>query len=199
MKRWLGTGIDAPTVLPVYFRTPSTATSMPKVLVLFSSRADLARIADAVTAGAESVKFTEVELRRLDDPAADASGGTKHRKLESPEAITGYDALVVGVSRESASEVRALLERGAGSAKGALVDKVLATFSATAASAAEETASILAPLLRQGMILVGAADGDVRDAGSDLETARRLGARVAKVAEWIRHARSHEHHHSHSH
>ena len=41
---------------------------MPKVLVLFYSRTgNTAKLADAIGEGAASVKFTEVEVRRVDD------------------------------------------------------------------------------------------------------------------------------------
>ena len=43
---------------------------MPKVLVLFHSRSGTtARLADAIAEGARSVRFTEVEVRRVEDVA----------------------------------------------------------------------------------------------------------------------------------
>jgi NAD(P)H dehydrogenase (quinone) len=43
---------------------------MPKVLVLFYSRTgNTARLADAIVEGARGVKFTEVDVRRVDDLA----------------------------------------------------------------------------------------------------------------------------------
>lgn len=43
---------------------------MPKLLVLFYSRTgNTAKLADALVEGARSVKFTEVDVRRIDDLA----------------------------------------------------------------------------------------------------------------------------------
>ena len=211
---------------------------MPKVLVLFYSRTgSTAAVADAIAEGAETVKFTEVEIRRIDDSAPaieiDAneqwkSGHSalarKYRTLESVESLAHYDALIIGdpvhagmISRELSDileQVTSLARRGA------LVDKVGSAFGpvATLSSDAEtKLMPMLLPLMRFGMIIVppgfdaaapvaGRASVAPADAGSrapaagELLLARQLGARVAKVAEWVRHAKSHEPHgHSHGH
>ena len=171
---------------------------MPKVLVLFHSRAgSTAALAEAIAEGAGSVKFTEVELRRIDDPAPGAT--SKHRALESVESLADYDGLIVGgVARDGAAsaEVTQLLERAAGLAsRGLLADKVGSAFSVEGAPEGERdasTESILLSLMRLGMLIVPPGAGDANGA-------RQLGARVAKVTEWVRHAKSHEHGHSHSH
>ena len=52
---------------------PSTHQLMPKLLVLFYSRTgNTAAIADAVAEGAKSVRFAEVDVRRIDDLASAA-------------------------------------------------------------------------------------------------------------------------------
>src|SRR5687767_14425222 len=51
-------------------RSLGRLSAMPKVLVLFYSRTgNTARLADAIVEGARSVKFTEVDVRRIDDLA----------------------------------------------------------------------------------------------------------------------------------
>jgi NAD(P)H dehydrogenase (quinone) len=187
---------------------------MPKVLVLFHSRTgNTAALADAIAEGAGSVKFTEVELRRIDDlapPAAiDANAqwttsraalAKKYRTLESVESLADYDALIVGSPTRGgimSAEVASVLDGAAAlSRRGALTDKVGSAFGpASTPQGGQETAihSILVPMMRYGMLIVPPSFGD--DAG----LARPLGARVAKVAEWVRHAKGHEHGHGHHH
>lgn len=139
---------------------------MPKVLVLFDGRSDdTARAARAIGEGAESVRFTEVELRAL----------------ETGERASAYDGVVLVGSRESAQVATESLT-------GPLADRVGGVF--TADGGDEVQPALVAAMLSAGMIVVGPRpDGD----------ARALGARVAKVTEWVRHARSHEHGHSHGH
>lgn len=170
---------------------------MPKVLVLFHSRAgSTAALAEAIAEGAGSVKFTEVELRRIDDSAPGATA--KHRALESIEALADYDGLIIcgGTRQWPSAEATQLLERAAGLAsRGLLADKVGSAFSVEAVAAGEpdaSTESILLSLMRLGMLIVPPGAGGANGA-------RQLGARVAKVSEWVRHAKSHEHGHSHSH
>lgn len=170
---------------------------MPKVLVLFHSRAgSTAALAEAIAEGAGSVKFTEVELRRVDDSAPGAT--SKHRALESIEALADYDGLIIcsGTRQGPSAEVAQLLDRAAGLAsRGLLADKVGSAFGVEEMPAGERdasTASVLLSLMRLGMLIVPPGGGDA-------SAARQLGARVAKVSEWVRHAKSHEHGHSHSH
>jgi NAD(P)H dehydrogenase (quinone) len=188
---------------------------MPKVLVLFYSRTGkTASLADAIAEGAGSVKFTEVEIRRVEDlgsPAASdaddssnvarAALAKKYRVLESVDSLTQYDALVIGgpvrhgvMSAElthTLDQARALAERGA------LVDKVGSVFGSAPAEGSHDTdiIAMLRPLMHFGMIIVPPGSGDRAAAAmDDLAAARKQGARVAKVAEWVRHAKSHEAH-----
>lgn len=208
---------------------------MPKVLVLFYSRTgSTAALADAVADGAGSVKFTEVELRRVDDlavpgtvetdersKAARATLAQKYRVLESVESLAQYDALILGSPAGdggvSAEITKVLEEAGALSAGRAMVDKVGSVFGSVAMpGGAHETniMSMLGQMMRLGMILVSSGPGDgtmgavaspfgataagAAPTDAELAVARHQGARVAKVAEWVRHAKSHEaHRHSH--
>ena len=201
---------------------------MPKVLVLFYSRTgNTASLADAIAEGAESVKFTEVEMRRIEDLApasvidadeawktANATLAKKYRTLESVESLAGYDALIVGSPARdgvmSAELKRTLDQAAALRERGALVDKVGSAFGSVSTAAGGHegaTLSMLIPLMHLGMIIVppdygGApvARASGTPSGAALEGARQQGARVARVAEWVRHAKSHEAHgHGHRH
>ena len=170
---------------------------MPKVLVLFhSSAGSTSAIAEAIAEGAGSVKFTEVELRRIGDSAPGATA--KHRALESIEALADYDGLIVcsGTRQGPSVEATQLLAQATGLAsRGLLADKVGSAFGVEELPAGERdasTESILLSLMRLGMLIVPPGTGDANGA-------RQLGARVAKVSEWVRHAKSHEHGHKHSH
>jgi len=208
---------------------------MPKVLVLFHSRTgSTAALADAVAEGAGSVKFAEVELRRIDDlapesaidaderwKAARAALAKKYRSLESVESLAQYDALILGSPAlhgvVSAELKNVLVQTGALREGRAMVDKVGSAFGAAEMPHGGHEAnvmSMLVPMMQLGMIIVPPGPGDafMRAAGSpygatatggaptdaELAVARYQGARVAKVAEWVRHAKSHEaHRHSH--
>jgi NAD(P)H dehydrogenase (quinone) len=192
---------------------------MPKVLVLFHSRTGrTAAIAEAIARGAESVKFTEVELRRIDDlepqrptddesTTARAAMARKYRALESVESLAHYDALIVGSParygamsaelKHTLDQVEALWRRGA------LADKVASAFGSSDARVAgleAHVASMIVALSHLGMIIVppvssGADAGSASDRDAAVLTAaEQQGARVAKVAEWVRHAKSHEAH-----
>lgn len=191
---------------------------MPKVLVLFYSRTGrTAALADAIADGAGSVKFTEVEIRRIDDLAATAdiegdesrkiaraSLVKKYRTLESVESLTRYDALIIGSPVRSgimSAELKHTLdEAGALAERGALVDKVGSAFGSVTAGGDElSIMSMLIPMMHFGMIIVPPGHREsTAAAGGDAAAARLQGARVAKVAEWVRHAKSHEaHRHGH--
>jgi NAD(P)H dehydrogenase (quinone) len=187
---------------------------MPKVLVLFYSRTGrTAALADAIAEGAGSVKFTEVEIRRIDDLAptagieddesrkvARASLVKKYRTLESVESLTRYDGLIIGSPARSgiiSAELKHTLDEvGALAERGALVDKVGSAFGSAAAGGDEMSImSMLIPMMHFGMIIVPAGQGGPSAiVGGDPAAARLQGARVAKVAEWVRHAKSHEAH-----
>lgn len=178
---------------------------MPKVLVLFYSRTGkTAALADAIAEGAGSVKFTEVEVRRIDDLAppavieadeswrvARAALAKKYRALESVESLAEYDALVIGGPVRSgtmSAEVKQTLDQARPLAeRGMLVDRVGSVFGSAPGEDGHEAnmMSMLIPMMHLGMIIVP---------GGDPANARHQGARVAKVAEWVRHAKSHEAH-----
>ncbi|NUQ22012.1 MAG: NAD(P)H:quinone oxidoreductase [Gemmatimonadaceae bacterium] len=205
---------------------------MPKVLVLFHSRTgNTAALADAIAEGAASVKFTEVEIRRVDDLApaavveanedwkrARAALAKKYRTLESVDSLADYDALIVGSPTRfggMSAEVKSVLDRAEALwTRGALVDKVGSAFSTVGTPhGGHETTiqSILVPMMHYGMIIVppGYAEPGMFSGGSpygatatgtggapvvsELAVARHQGARVARVAEWVRHAKSHKH------
>jgi NAD(P)H dehydrogenase (quinone) len=208
---------------------------VPKTLVLFYSRGgNTARLADAIAEGARSVRFAEVDVRRLDDLAPphviDAQPtwrtsrerlAAAYRTLDAVEELAGYDALVLGAPTRHgvmAAELKLLIDQtGPLWAKGLLHDKVGSAFtSVQTAHGGHETTlwSIMMPMASLGMILVppGYTDPVMCDGGSpygataatgrgaaitdaDLAAARHQGRRVAQVAEWVRHAKSHHHHH----
>ncbi len=175
---------------------------MPKLLVLFQSRSpDVVRLAEAAMQGARSVRFAEVDLRRLptsgDAPdTAPDTGIRAHQLLQHVEDVGQYDGLILAVGREGdAGEalVRTLSEVG-----GSLANKVGAVI--TPATGAERSAalwSVLSPMADRGMILVPAPFAD--SGAADDEPTRALGKRVAEVIGWVTHARSHHHHEHHHH
>jgi hypothetical protein len=168
---------------------------MPKLLVLFQSGdPELARLADAVAAGARGVRFTEVDVRR----AGDAASATRHRALEHADELAPYDGVAVGVpARPEGSAVLAALDGFAGS----LAEKVGAAF--TSASWTERNTAlsgVFARLAERGMLLVPVPPVPVGSPREGPESdATRLGARIAEVIGWIAHARSHQHHHHEHH
>jgi NAD(P)H dehydrogenase (quinone) len=162
---------------------------MPKLLVLYdASEPALARLAEAIAAGARAVRFAEVDLRRAGDADA-AVEASRPPTLAQAEELDRYDGIAVGIpardgDRPSAAE--SMLARFDGS----LVNKVGSAFTATEGGARRETLwRALTPMAERGMILVAAsfAEGDADEAA--------LGRRLAEVIGWVTHARSHHHHH----
>lgn len=136
---------------------------MPKILVVLDpSSSTAARQADLVAEGARSVRFAEVDVRTL----ATLAGAPDH------------DAILIGVDGGSQS-VAAVLERFA--PHGGVTDRVVAAFGGSASDAWD----LLRPAATLGVIVVPG------EASSD-DALRALGARVTRVAEWVRHAKSHE-------
>ena len=170
---------------------------MPKLLVLFQSDSpDVVRLANAAAEGARSVRFAEVDLRRLADsdgaraPAVDVHGRVD-RALEQVDDMGTYDGLILAPAREV--DGGDALARALGAVSGSLVNKVGSAL--TPATGGDRRAvlwSILSPMADRGMILVPAPFSD--EGASDDEPARRLGKRVAEVIGWVTHARSHHHH-----
>ena len=179
---------------------------MPKLLVLFDARSDdVARLAEAIAEGARGVRFADVDVRRPVPSAAkhDTGGddararlGSRHRVLESADALAAYDAIVVGVTAngDAAPEaVRELIETTTVN----LANKVASAFTPEASHASERErravlASVLTPMGERGMIIVPPRFADRGD--DELDTARKQGKRVYDVTGWITHARSHHHH-----
>lgn len=207
---------------------------MPKLLVLFYSRTGhTAQLADAIAEGARGVRFTEVDVRRIDDlaPASviehDAEWkasrerlAAKYRTLGAVEELANYDGLVLGAPTRygvMAAELKLVLDQtGPLWSAGRLVDKVGAAFTTVSTQhGGHETTlwSIMTPMANLGMILIppGYSDPAMFKGGSpygatattgaggpgqdDLAAARHQGKRVATVAEWVRHAKSHAHGH----
>jgi hypothetical protein len=153
--------------------------AMPKVIVLYAATdSTAASIAAAAAAGASEIRFTEVDVR--------AVGGTSGREtLESASQLAAYDGVLLALSgSELPSEVAAAVAELASA--GQLPNMVLGV-TGTGAKALESTARV------GGIIVAEPGGADAAD------RARRLGARVAKVVGWVRHALSHEaeHHHHH--
>jgi hypothetical protein len=174
---------------------------MPKLLVLFQSHSpDVVHLAETAAAGARSVRFAEVDVRRL-PTVADANdvtvGGRAHRPLEHVDDIGAYDGLILAVGSASGSEDALLGAIGAFG--GSLANKVgTALTPATGTDRLTVLWSVLGPMADRGMILLPAPFADKEAAGD--EATRHLGKRVAEVVGWVTHARSHHHHeHQQSH
>jgi hypothetical protein len=174
---------------------------MPKILILFQSpRSDVVHLAETAAEGARSVRFAEVDVRRL--TTADASsdvavgtGGRAHRPLGHVDEIGAYDGLILAA--DSKSEDGDALTTAIGTFGGSLANKVGAVLTpATGTGRRTLLWSVLGPLADREMILVPAPFAD--EGAADGEIARRVGRRVAEVVGWVTHARSH-HHHEHSH
>lgn len=150
---------------------------MPKVLILVAGDGDSSKsLAESVRDGAAAVRFTEVDVRAA----------------ESREAadLRDYDAIVVvGSGRDVSPALATLIELGALGDANAFTNTVLA-------SAGFDDGVMLDRLARLGGIIVAERASELApDARAKL-----VGTRVAKVAEWVRHALSHEHaRHQHAH
>ncbi len=147
---------------------------MPKTLVLFYSRTgNTATLADAIAEGARSVRFAEVDVRRIDDlappavieqnPEWNASRerlAATYRTLESVERLVEYDGLILGSPTRygvMSAELKHVLDQtGPLWKEGKLVDKVGGAFtSVSTGHGGHETTlwSIMTPMANLGMIL----------------------------------------------
>ena len=148
---------------------------MPKILVLFYSRTGhTAQLADAIAEGARTVRFTEVDVRRIDDlaPASAIEGdaawqaarerlAARYRTLGAVDELANYDGLVLGSPTRygvMAAELKNVLDQtGPLWSAGRLVDKVGAAFtSVSTPHGGHETTlwSIMTPMANLGMVLV---------------------------------------------
>ena len=167
---------------------------MAKIVVLLANADErAAEIAVAAAEGAKGVRFAEVEIRTVGK--ASITAGAPHRPLASADAdrLREYDAIiVVSAERDVPPELEALLDEFE---RGLPRDGVPNTVFATVGSQSE---LLLGRLVGPGGIIVPKPRGTT----SPLDAAKATGARVAHVAEWVRHALSHQqehsvHHHEH--
>src|SRR5687768_7784488 len=154
---------------------------MPKLLVLFYSRTgNTAKLADALVDGARSVKFTEVDVRRIDDLAPPAfiesfpgwadtrsALARRYRTLEGVEQLEHYDGIILGAPTRNgamADELKNLMEQlRTLPNRGTLLDKVGSAFTVVAAGqGGHETtlSAIMGTMARGGMILCPPAPAD---------------------------------------
>jgi NAD(P)H dehydrogenase (quinone) len=142
---------------------------MSKVLVLYySSYGHIEKMANAVAEGARA-GGAEVDIRRVAETApaevvaaAGFKTDTAHPEIEGPDALAGYDAIVVGGPTRYGrmpSQMAAFWDTTGGLwMKGALVGKVGGAFTSTASQhGGQETTlfSIITNLLHHGMTIVG--------------------------------------------
>ena len=162
---------------------------MPKVLVLFYSRTgNTAALADAIVEGAKSVRFAEVDVRRIDDlapPSVIESTpewkssrerlAARYQTFTDVNSLAAYDAIILGAPTRygiMAAELKNVLDQtGPLWQKGALVNKVGAAFtSVRTRHGGHETTlwSIMTPMANLGMILVppGYSDSVMYEGGS---------------------------------
>lgn len=162
---------------------------MPKILILFAGQNTT--LVDALADGARAVRFSEVEVRRA-SPGDDATSGA-YEMLAGVEELVPYDAIVLGLPCASEVldvELRQLLgELASVLPKGAIQNKIGSAFITNVEAAAGDVWAALTVMGDIGMLIVAPE-------GTDAEAATGLGGRVAQVAAWIAHVRSH-HHHAH--
>ncbi len=151
---------------------------MPKLIVLFHTGDEAATsLAESAATGAKEVRFTEVEIRSVGQAGA-------HKGLESADHLREYDGVLLAHSGETLPAAF-LPVLGELTSSGQLPNAV---FGLTGVDA-----NALHLVARSGGIIVS------EQAGADAnERARKLGARMAKVVGWVRHALGHEaEHHKH--
>lgn len=161
---------------------------MPKLIVLFFG-ADSAAVtlAEAATEGAKGVRFTEVDLRN--GGVHEVTTARRHKTLESSTQIRDYDGVILACPTTGGIpvELNTLLDELARSSSNALANTVFGILGG-------DTTTLPGRIMRLGGLLVG----DSADDAEPEVRALRLGARVATVVGWVRHALSHEHEHHES-
>jgi hypothetical protein len=160
---------------------------MPKVMVLFFGDEDSASV-DAASAGARSVRFTEVEVR------AGSATTTRHKPFDAERGFADVDGvlLVAGRNALDAEADRQLTKAFAQPTTANLVIGVVGIAGVIGASGADS--ALVDRATRSGGLLVTSTTPPSDDAAMEA-----LGARVAKVAGWVRHALGHEAEHAHGH
>ena len=157
---------------------------MPKVLALFFGADNSGgAVAEAAAEGAKGIRFAEVDVR------AAGSGESKHKRVASAHAVSHYDGVVlIAGDSDMSPELATLLDELQREPRVANIVFGLSGF----------TPELVGRVARLGGILVGVphGTGPGNDARGD---AVALGARVAKVCGWVRHALGHEAEHSHAH
>lgn len=162
---------------------------MPKLVVLyFGAESPAVALADAAAAGANSVRFTEVDVMAGEAHSQDTA--RRHRQLESPTSLSAYAGIVIAC--EAAAEIPealdALLRGLDGTAGEAFANTVFGV-------AGGENTVLAGRVTALGGIVVG----EPRGVTDPVLRARQLGARVAKVVGWVAHALGHEHEGGHRH
>jgi NAD(P)H dehydrogenase (quinone) len=155
---------------------------MTNVLVLYySSYGHIEQMAGAVAEGARSAG-AEVDIRRVPETAPPAVVAAAHFKtdsahpvIEGPDALAGYDAIVVGAPTRFGrmpSQMASFLDTTGGLwMRGALNGKVGAAFTSTATQHGGQEAtlfSIITNLLHLGLIIVGLDYGYQGQMGVDV-------------------------------
>jgi hypothetical protein len=164
---------------------------MPKLIVLFfGAESPTVTLAEAAMEGAKGVRFTEVDLRTGGDH--DIATARRHKMLESSAKIRDYDGVILAcpAAGDIPVELSALLDELERSSSKALANTVFGIVGG-------DDTTLPGRVLRLGGLLVG-DPGGTTDAHA---RALRLGARVATVVGWVRHALGHEqeNHQSHHH
>jgi len=174
---------------------------VPKVIVLFfGSEPAVVRAAEAAAAGAQMVRFTEVDLR------SSTALAPSHKALEAAGSLREYHGIVlVSGSPDHATMDGTMRQAGSMALR---LDDVLSELAGAPNVAdmvlgiASDEPEALGRLAQVGGITVAGASpralvGDPADE-RDLERARATGFRVAKVTGWVRHGLGHEaaHHHA---
>lgn len=172
---------------------------MPKILILFYSRTgNTAALADAVADGAKSVRFAEVDVRRIDDlaPASVIDSipewkssreklSARYQTFGDVNALADYDALILGSPTRygiMSAELKNVLDQtGPLWQRGALVNKVGAAFtSVSTPHGGHETTlwSIMTPMANLGLIIVppGYSDAVMFAGGSPYGATATTGA-----------------------
>ena len=195
---------------------------MARILVLYySSYGHTSQMAEAVAEGVRDAGH-ECDIRRVPETAppevakaAGFSANESHAVIEGPDALAAYDGIVVGTPTRygrMTSQMASFWDTTGGLwMKGALVGKVGAAFTSTAAQhGGQETTlfSVLTNLLHMGCTIVGLdynfaaqngseevkggapygattianSDGSRQPSKIDLDGARYLGRKVAETA-----------------